>query len=198
LNNRFVAPLLFGTLLVSQAPAWAETPGDGYQGACSPGWRPTAGVPWLKAELARTPVDLAGWASREGYPDGKGGSGIRVFHRYAEPSVKQGKVAELKLVLDGIDSAPALAYVYALDGAQLAEAGKAAIYVGLEAGTRNASRVRIKAPRQGGGVAVVTCQRGRSTIFSVTLPGREFTRQPRPGSLAIDSQGEPIIRMQAD
>lgn len=155
-------------------------------------------MPWLAAQTENVPTDLSGWASRDGYPDGKGGAGIRVFHRFSDRSVKPGKVVELKLAFDGVDGSPALAYVYALDGAQLAEESRTEVYIPLQRGVRTASRVRIRAPKQGGGVAVVSCQRERSTLFSVTLPGREFTRQPRPGVLATDGQGEPIIRMQAE
>ena len=189
--------LLLGALLVAVAPASAEDPAWRVQGACGPGVSVVAGVPWRQAQRPTSRPDLSGWTTRESEVDGKPGSGIHVFHRFAQGTVKPGKVAELTLAFDRVDREPALAYVYPLEGAELAESGKTGVYVELKAGGLNVSKVRIRAPGEGGGIAIVTCQKARSTIFSVPLPGRAFTRQPLPGRLTTDSQGEPVIRMQA-
>ena len=189
--------LLLGALLVAVAPASAEDSASRVQGACGPGVSVVAGVPWRQAQTPTLRPDLSGWTTRDTEVDGKPGSGIQVFHRFAQGTLKPGKLAELTLAFDRVEHEPALAYFYPLDGAEFAEPGKTGLYIELKAGSLNVGKVRIRVPGEGGGVAIVTCQKARSTIFSVPLPGRAFTRQPLPGQLTTDSRGEPIIRMQA-
>ena len=177
--------------------ARAEEANAEYQKACPSGRPFNNTILWREARSTPEKVDFSSWQMRSNDADGKAGSGISVYSMFRTRYVSQGQVINLDLGFTGV-SKPALAYIYPLDHAKLAESSKHGIYIRLASKDINLSSVQILVPAKGGGVAILTCQNGHSSIFSLNLPGREFNLQPNAGSVSTDAQGRPIIRMQAE
>ncbi len=163
--------------------------------ACPKGQSMDLSIPWRDAYSAK--VDFSGWQVRSSEADGKAGSAIGVYYKFSKGQVYPNEILKLQLGFSGVSN-PALAYIYPLDNARLAVPDKRGIYIKLASREINLTSIQILVPEQGGGLAIMTCQNGRSSIFSLNLPGREMTLQPNAGRVSTDAQGRPIIRMQAE
>lgn len=163
--------------------------------ACPKGQSMDLSIPWRDAKSAK--VDFSSWQVRSNEADGKAGSAIGVHYKFSKEHINPSQVLKLQLGFSGVSN-PALAYIYPLDNARLAEPNKRGIYIKLVSREINLTSVQILVPKQGGGLAIMTCQNGHSSIFSLNLPSREMTLQPNAGPVSTDVQGRPIIRMQAD
>lgn len=136
-----------------------------------------------------------GWKSLPIFIEGKRGSLIRTRYQFNVSQVMPHQWSTLKMYFDKVQTQPALAYVYPIDGTKFT-ADRHRIYFTLLPDQINEARIRLRAPAQGGGLAIVTCQDGRSSIYSITLPGRILTPDKSTGTATVDATGKPIIRFQ--
>lgn len=157
-----------------------------------------ADIEWRVATEASNKIDMTGWDTRLGQADGKTGSNIVVNYRYTSKKVVANQIVTLKLGFSAINGKSAVAHIYPLDNASLAANDKKGIYIRLRPNSTNLIIISLVAPKKGGGVAVLTCQNGNSSIFSISLPGRSFTPELIPGTLSKDGNGSIYIKMQSE
>ena len=144
--------------------------------------------------MSETTSSAKGWQFLPIFIEGKHGSLIRTRYTFNTDRTAPNQWLTLKIHFDQVTSQPSLAYVYPIDGTKFS-GDRQRIYFRLLPDQINEAQLSLQTPRQGGGLAIVTCQRGRASIYSVNLPGRMLTPAKPSGSLEVDASGQPILRM---
>lgn len=176
--------------------AMAETRTGG-SAACPPGYlQPPVALEAadLVAPESVKGAEAVGWQTLRMLADGKRTSLIQTRYRFSVSRVWPYQSVTLMLRFDQVSGNPALVYVYGQDGTALA-AGSTPIFASLRPEALNEVTVRLRGPGSGGGVVVVTCQNGRASIYSISLPGRTQTRHSVPGKTTVDAEGNAIVRI---
>lgn len=192
--------ILAGAALVFLSPSLSaaeDVSPEPWSAACPAGqhWLSTAEV--RPTTAVTETADASGWQTLPVFVEGKRGSLIHVRYSFNISQVAPHQWVTLKMRFDQVQSQPALAYVYPLDGTKLS-GDRQRIYFSLMSNQHSEAQLALRAPHRGGGLAIVTCQNGRATIYSVDLPGRTQTRDKSTGALEFDDSGNPIVRILLD
>jgi|GEM_PF-965501 len=152
----------------------------------------------LKARPDKEISGDATWQRIDNFADGKQGSGITVFRRFEEiDGAGATKRWKLTLALGQVDRAPSLVTLYGIDGLQLAPHDRHRFWR-LLPDEMNLLSVTIR-PQAGGigGIAIATCQAGRMSILTTTVPQGSLRQEPATGRLDHNAANQPIMDMRA-
>ena len=138
------------------------------------------------------------WLRIDHFADGKQGSGIPVMSRFEAidggGATKQWK---LKLALGPVEQTPSLVTLYGIDGLQLAPRDQHRFWR-LSPGGMSLLSVTVR-PQPGGigGIVIATCQAGRMSILSTTVPEGALRQEAASGRLDHNAANQPIVDMRA-
>lgn len=185
--------LLMGQLVPQVNAAEIPQP-KALAGACPAGQSVPNNALVRQATAVSDVTDTVDWHWLPVFIEGKRGSLIRTRYSFHANRVMPHQRLTLTMRFDHVQSSPALAYAYPLDGTRFST-GMSRIYFQLMPNQINEAQISLRAPREGGGLVLVTCQNGLSSIYTVTLPGRTLTPDQTPGTVEHDAGGSPIIRI---
>jgi len=152
----------------------------------------------LKAQPEKDIIGDAAWQRIDHFADGKQGSGITVFRRFEEvDAAGPAKAWKLTLALGQVEQAPSLVTLYGIDGLRLAAHDRRRFWR-LQPDEMNLLSVTIR-PQPGGvgGIAIATCQAGRMSILTTTVPQGSLRQEPATGRLDHNAAHQPIVDMRA-